>query len=34
MHAPQSQLRSEVHERRPQWCGDGELALQSVFDGQ
>jgi hypothetical protein len=33
MQAPQSQVRSEVHGRRSQWCGDGEVALQSVFGG-
>jgi hypothetical protein len=33
MHAPQSQFLSEVQARRSQWCGDVELALQSVLPG-
>jgi hypothetical protein len=34
MHAPQSQSRSLAQARRSQWCGDGEVALQSLLGGQ
>jgi hypothetical protein len=33
MQAPQSHCLSDVHARVSQWCGDVELALQSVLTG-